>query len=184
MFGLGSTLSASSTATAAVASLDDTPLSQPPQKVIVYQSDFSTDTDGWGNDPIGNSTITGASTVDGESDCLLIEGSAFAFQADSVFTRTSPTMPENTTYYFQADIYVAIGSYNSRGFIRVGTSGDVDMWDASSYSSLTKDQWVQVTGSATITATLTNWTLGLQDSSLIDTNDQFAIKNIQVYYYS
>lgn len=181
MFGLGSTLSASSTATAAVAALDDTPV---PQKVIVYESDFSADTDGWADDPIGNSRITGASTIDGVSDCLLIEGSPFAVQSDSVFDKTSPTMPENTTYYFQADIYVASGSYDSRGFIRVGTNGDIDMWDSSSYSSLTKDRWVQVTGSATITATLTNWTLGLQDSSVIDGNDLFAIKNIQVYYYS
>lgn len=183
MFGLGSTLSASSTATAAVAALDDSP---DPQKVVIYESDFSTGNDGWGDDPIGNSRITGGSTVDGESDCLLIQGSAFAFQSDSVFARTSPTMPENTTYYFQADVYVASGSYSSRGFIRVGNgaNADIDMWDASSYSSLTKDQWIQVTGNGTITTTVGNWTLGLQDPSLIDTNDQFAIKNIQVYYYS
>lgn len=180
MLGLGSSVVKPS----AVNSASSAPQQPGPQKIVVYQSDFSTDTDGWGNDPIGNSTITGASTLDGVSDCLLIEGSATAFQSDSVFDKTSPTIPENTEYFFQADMYLASGSYDSRGFIRVGTSGDIDMWNAGSYSSLTKDEWVQVTGSATITTTNTNWTIGLQDSTVINSSDQFAIKNIEVYYYS
>ena len=174
MFGLGSTLSASSTATSAVAALDDTPV---PQKVVIYESDFTSDVDGW-TEPLGMGDTVSApeSSTGGLTDAVKwTAGISFTGAREIQLDLSSFTIPADQTDYsvgftFEGDRQTKVQAILGSSFGTVPT--DFTAADTSE------------TQSDTITATNPSiFRLSFQDNNG-DFNGTIFFKSIELYYYS
>ena len=151
-----------------------------PQKVVIYESDFSTDTDGWDGEP-GISTWSAPETSpSGMTDAFLYSPD---FQITGGKTMlldlSSYTVPSGSVTYY---IEWTIENTGGDKLTNAGLSGGSVNGNSNS-TTTTQNQQIQV--STTITATepttfVIRWT-DVTDGSV--TGDTY-VKDILLYYYS
>ena len=152
----------------------------PPQRVVVYESDFSTDTDGWIGDQ-GISTWSAPETSPGGMTDAFLYSPDFSVNGGKsmsldLSTYTIPS--ESTTYYIEYTIENTGGDKTTSGRL-----SDSNGSQNTNSVSANQNQQVEVTGTVTITAP-TSFSIHWSDAVDSTVNGDTYVKNILVYYYS
>ncbi len=157
-------------------SLAGSDITPPPQKVVVYESDFSTDTDGWVGE-FGISTWSAPETSPGGMTDAFLYSPDFQVTGGKVMLLdlSSYTLPSGSvTYYIEWTIENTGGNKSTRA----GLSGTL-----STATAANQNQQVEV--ATTVTATEpTNFTIRWADDSDGSVVGDTYVKDILLYYYS
>lgn len=161
-------------------SLAGSDITPPPQKVVVYESDFSTDTDGWVGE-FGISTWSAPETSPGGMTDAFLYSPDFQVTGGKVMLLdlSSYTVPSGSvTYHIEWTIENTGGDKSTNAGL---TGGSVDGFSPT--TSANQNQQVEV--ATTVTATEpTSFTIRWSDASDGSVVGDTYVKDILLYYYS